>query len=510
VDRTAALLSAFELIEAVQGERRDTAAAAIPAAEAAADAWPDVRFLLATARTVHAIVGPASGADLGGLTEQLLDEAPGPAAAAIALGLQALVAAGTGDTARLLAATSRAIALLDDEVLPPRERCLALVINAAALNTLRLWELVDELYAAALADPVAAREAGQAEAVAINRVIIGLEHGLALLECDETEAAAERLRAAAALVPAALATDLQPLWRRDALAAADLVRLLLGEPTDVPVEEHATALAAEGDVEVLPMLLAAHALRAWRDHGDSGPAEALGGRISASSGARTFPLWVRAQVLAARAPGPEVEAVQAHGRLIDRLLWEARLAVLSAARAQIDAERRRADHDRLARAVHTDPLTGLHNRRRFDDWLQRPGSGPTALLLIDLDGFKAVNDLHGHACGDEVLRRIGLLLRSLVRPGDLAVRQGGDEFALVLREDDLDEATVLARAEQVARAVREEDWPQLSEGLSVAVSVGAALATADVSGPALYAAADGALYRVKRAGLPPVLEVLNR
>ncbi|MCU1603129.1 MAG: Cellulose synthesis regulatory protein [Frankiales bacterium] len=498
------LRPAFELVEAVQGEEHEAAARAVEAFDDGGRA--DVRFLLETARTIHAVVRP-TGADLRKLTQSLLDTAPDSACAAIALGLQGLVASGEGDTAQLLASTSRAVALLDDESLPAPQRCLAYVISAAALNTLRLWELVDELYAAALADPEAAAEAGQAEVVPLNRVIIGLEHGLSLLECDLVDDATARLRATAELVPDALAADLRPLWRHDALAAADLIRVVLGEPPAVPVPDHVAALEAGRDQEVLPLLLAAEALRAWREAGDSAPADALVDRVSSSSGARSFPLWVRAQVLAERSPSESVTAQREHARLVGRLLWDSRDAVLAAARAQISTERRRADHDRLARAVHTDPLTGLHNRRRFDDWLQRPGTNPVALLLLDLDAFKSVNDRLGHAAGDEVLRRIGFLLRGAVRPGDLAVRQGGDEFALVLRQDDLTSEAVLARCHEIAQAVREEQW---GSGLELGVSIGAALALVDVSGQELYAAADAALYRAKRESLPPVLDVLSR
>ena len=466
---------AFELVEAVQGEDHARAAARIEAVESDA---ADVRFVLATARTVHAVVRgePAPVAEL-------LASAGDPAETAIALGLQGLVSANEGDVAGLLSATSRAVALLDDRALPAPQRCLAYVITAAALNTLRVWELVDDLYAAALADPAAAATARQAEAIAINRVLIGLEHGLALLVTGDEPGAHARLRAAAALVEPALEQGLRPLWRNDALAARDLVHLLLGEPTEIPLEEHLAALRAQDDVEVLPLL------------------EALSGEqspVSTSSGARTFPLWARARALADGSPASE--AARAHALLAERLLWESRTAVLAAVRAQIEAERRRVEHERLARAVHTDPLTGLHNRRRFDDWLRRPGSGPTALLLLDLDGFKAVNDVHGHAAGDEVLRRLGLILRATVRPGDLAVRQGGDEFAIVLQDAELDDATVLARAEGIAKTVADEDW----NGVDVRVSIGAALAT-DPSGPDLYAAADAALYEAKRNGLPPVL-----
>ena len=498
------LRAAFELVEAVQGEDPEAAVRAVEAFDDGGDR--DVRFVLDTARTIHALVRP-SGADLRKLTQSLLDSAPDPACAAVALGLQALVASGEGDTAQLLASTSRAVALLDDASLPGPQRCLAYVINAAALNTLRLWELVDELYAAALAHPEAAALAGQAEVVPINRVIVGLEHGLALLECDLAAEATARLRATAELVPSALAADLRPLWRHDALAAADLVRLVLGEPTAVPVPDHVAALEADGDQEVLPLLLAAVALQTWRDAGDSGPATELLARVSATSGARSFPLWVRAKVLAESAPSDAVTAQREHTRLVDRLLWESREAVLAAARAQISSERRRAEHERLAQAVHTDPLTGLHNRRRFDDWLQRPGASPIALLLLDLDGFKSVNDRFGHAAGDEVLRRIGFLLRGAVRPGDLAVRQGGDEFALVLRQDDLTAEAVLTRCTEISQAVRDEPW---GSGLTLGVSIGAALALGEISGQQLYAAADAALYRAKREGLPPVLELLNR
>jgi diguanylate cyclase (GGDEF)-like protein len=476
------LLEAFELVEAVQGE--DSARAADRLGTASSES-PVVLFVLATARTVHAVVRgePAP-------VEGLLATAADAAETAIALGLQGLVCATEGDTAGLLSACSRAIALLDDPALPGPQRCLAHVITAAALNTLRVWELVDELYAAALSDPAAAALARQSEAVAINRVLIGLEHGLALLITGDEPAARTRLREAAALVEAALVQDLRPHWRHDAMAARDVVHLLLGEPVELPVEEHLAALTAEGDLEVLPLLEAAIAL--------TGGAIDAHRPVSASSGARSFPLWVRARVLADGSPA--ALAAAEHAQLAERLLWESRSAVLAAVRAQVGVERRRVEHDRLARAVHTDPLTGLHNRRRFDDWLQRPGSGPTALLLLDLDGFKAVNDRHGHAAGDEVLRRLGLILRAAVRPNDLAVRQGGDEFAVVLQDPDLDEAAVLSRAEGIARTVADEDWG----GIDVRVSIGAALAT-DPSGPSLYAAADAALYRAKRDGLPPVL-----
>ncbi|UKJ73577.1 sensor domain-containing diguanylate cyclase [Azospirillum brasilense] len=107
-----------------------------------------------------------------------------------------------------------------------------------------------------------------------------------------------------------------------------------------------------------------------------------------------------------------------------------------------------AYQERLRRLSERDGLTGLFNRRTFferlDEVLGRSDTGPSALLYVDLDNFKAVNDLHGHQQGDAVLKAIGGLLTNGVRPGDLPGRLGGDEFVLWLGRTDEEQAVAVA------------------------------------------------------------------
>ncbi|MQA32499.1 putative bifunctional diguanylate cyclase/phosphodiesterase [Modestobacter roseus] len=156
------------------------------------------------------------------------------------------------------------------------------------------------------------------------------------------------------------------------------------------------------------------------------------------------------------------------------------------------------------RAAH-DPLTELPNRAQARQLTEsalfraRRSGAMTGLLFVDLDGFKAVNDTHGHACGDEVLRAVAGRLESAVRSGDVVCRLGGDEF-VVLVEPVAAERDLLELAE---RLIAEVSRPiavgghQLRVGASIGVAVGRDAATdADV----LFAEADAAAYRAKRHG----------
>ncbi|MBO1750992.1 EAL domain-containing protein [Actinotalea sp. BY-33] len=159
-------------------------------------------------------------------------------------------------------------------------------------------------------------------------------------------------------------------------------------------------------------------------------------------------------------------------------------------------------------ALH-DALTGVPNRvlfsRSLDESLRRaePGQG-TAVLFCDLDNFKHVNDQHGHAAGDELLRQVAARLRGELRPGDVVGRLSGDEFAVLLHGVDDDEHALTVAARLVAGL----DHPFRVDGHEVrtTASVGVAVHVgADGRGDRLLAAADAAMYEAKQRGRNQVL-----
>lgn len=158
-------------------------------------------------------------------------------------------------------------------------------------------------------------------------------------------------------------------------------------------------------------------------------------------------------------------------------------------------------NDQLRRLAVTDELTGLRNRRAFEERLvmefsmARRRKRELAVLLLDVDDFKTINDRWGHAAGDEVLRRLGMILRTTVRLPDLPARYGGEEFVVLLPESGEESAMGLAR--RVMQRVATEDWE--NEPLTISMGM-AAMNESLENGFQLVELADDALYAAKRAG----------
>ncbi len=148
----------------------------------------------------------------------------------------------------------------------------------------------------------------------------------------------------------------------------------------------------------------------------------------------------------------------------------------------------------LAASAATDSLTGLKNRREFERLLGHPPRQRFAVLAIDVDNLKPVNDAHGHAAGDAMLRAVASVLSAMVRTGDTIARVGGDEFAALLLGADAGEAQAVA--ERMRRAVHAIDLPTGP----VRVSVGCAAAAVGDDPWAAWRAADLAMYAAKRGG----------
>jgi diguanylate cyclase (GGDEF)-like protein len=145
----------------------------------------------------------------------------------------------------------------------------------------------------------------------------------------------------------------------------------------------------------------------------------------------------------------------------------------------------------LQHSLATDPLTGVGSRRALEERMSRLSQGD-ALVLVDLDHFKAVNDQYGHSVGDEVLQEFGSILRTRIRPHDFVARYGGEEFVLVLARTGPDQAReVLARVRSEWRRARPD--VTFSSGLAVNTDM-------ESEAQILLAMADAALYRAKAAG----------
>lgn len=161
----------------------------------------------------------------------------------------------------------------------------------------------------------------------------------------------------------------------------------------------------------------------------------------------------------------------------------------------------------LEQLATRDGLTGLANRRCFDDTLAAEWTRalrqrqPLSLLMVDVDNFKAYNDANGHVGGDECLKRIATAVASEMRANDLVARYGGEEFAVILPNQSLKGAAIVA--ERIRCRVEQLRVPHgggIARHVTVSIGAATAIAAADTAPSQLVATADGALYRAKHMG----------
>ncbi len=183
------------------------------------------------------------------------------------------------------------------------------------------------------------------------------------------------------------------------------------------------------------------------------------------------------------------------------------------ARARTQVRRRRyTDHlrDNVQHSIEaaiTDGLTGLHNRRYMESHLQTLAeqaamrSKPLALMILDIDFFKSINDNYGHDCGDDVLREFAVRIRKSIRGIDLACRYGGEEFVIVMPETDMHVASMVA--ERLRRSIAGEPFSIDRGNKRIEVTISIGLATLEKKGEPIadvLKRADVALYRAKHDG----------
>jgi diguanylate cyclase (GGDEF)-like protein len=345
----------------------------------------------------------------------------------------------------------------------------------------------------------------------INRIRMLVGWGLRLERIGEEDQAGDRFQTAAAIAVAVEGPFRESLFpRRADLSAA--------EQMHVVAAAHALALPSADHVELLfelkptaqyarELIITAIALARCLEHTGL-IAEAVDvladARVSLEDDPTEQTLRLCLVREFARLSGPDggertMSALERYAQELEAQLWDMRDSRISTLNTRREHERLTRKHGETERQALQDPLTGLPNRRALDDRLEvlsaSPNNQPLALALVDLDGFKEVNDQFSHAEGDDVLRVIASTVRDALRGGDMVARYGGDEFVVLLPGAPLHAAeAALNRAVSAVSRLPAD----LSHGVTLSVGV-VALRPQETAARAL-ARADAAMYEAKRSG----------
>jgi len=478
-------------------------------ARAHAQGWPEVECLVHYARYVEQDDGGKNASHWVAAMLGAAERAGDDALVAAALASRSVLsdqAEGLPFGAYGERDLARAVALLDEGGGGSVDAPMAYIACGIAYHRRGLWELALEMYdrAADVLDdpfPEPLRQIGELSkrVVALNRLDAAVPLACALTEIGAREAAADLARRRPRLAPEDLA-DLPEEWLAEAQAVDCLLAAIAHEDEPVAAPTLLNRLHPTQRVGYRSCAVLSRAIRAF-DAGDLATAAAQA-EIALLHIDDEFSAGVQALALnLATLADPPARAWQRYARQSAMARWTARLVVLGATRAQLDAERVMLDNQRLSQRAYVDELTGLANRHAYARQLARLRQAGTedelAVMMVDVDHFKAVNDTFGHPIGDEVLRQLGTMLIEATRASDLAVRHGGDEFLVLL----LSRArlNVARRGEQLVDAVTAYPWHELATGLTVTVSVGVAIgAAAEVD--QLVAQADRRLYQAKTTG----------
>ena len=386
---------------------------------------------------------------------------------------------------------------------PALERISAHTSCGIAFDYRSLWELADEQYAAALklgdgAEPGIGRTL--LAAVMFNRAEAHVCWAGRLRQVGDDKGVAERWESWQGVAAMAADFELPPLWRGELWALGQLMAAIAGFDVSGETGQRLAEMRADSKAEPRAQghLELADALSALNS--GASDASAKVDAALAAIDAEIFPqihdlgLFLAAQAEAGEGRNAGLRLAQHH----IKQRWGDRLAHLGAMNSRIERAQLQQELESLSQAANLDHLTGIANRRGLAAYTGELASRPVenvAVVMVDIDDFKLVNDGHGHNVGDEVLVRIGSLLHQSVRAVDIAARIGGDEFLVLIANAG---ATVaMERAETILAEIAGQPWDELSPGLSVSVSIGVAAGdSADLA--AVRGHADRAAYDAKR------------